>query len=411
MKLVFADELFDAQLVRALSYAEQHGADIGECIATAQRITKVDGQLWFDQWLATAQRAERQAEVSLAGGHRISARNAWLRASNYYRTAGIFVMGPNSQYRSSVAKQTDTFRRAAELFDLPPDVLQIPYENTRLPGYFFRASDDGAPRPTVIITNGYDGTVEELYFNNAVAALERGYNVLTFDGPGQGSVISEQGIPFRPDWEAVVTPVVDFALTLPEVDPTKIVLHGISFGGYLAPRAATAEHRIAACVSDCGPYDLQDATLARIPAPLAKSVLAGHAIGTALLGKLMAALIKKPTAGWGLRRGVWVHNLTGPLDYLALSADYTLKGREHLITCPTFVCTTEGDDISVQAAILADKLRCPHEFVVFTAADDVYGHGETSGRAQFHARVYDWLDATLASRQLHAIASTSNDRY
>ena len=48
---------------------------------------------------------------------------------------------------------------------------------------------------------------------------------------------------FRPDWEAVIGPVVDFAVTRPEVDPSRIALMGISFGGYLAPRAASGEPR------------------------------------------------------------------------------------------------------------------------------------------------------------------------
>ena len=80
----------------------------------------------------------------------------------------------------------------------------------------------------------------------AAPALERGYNCLTFEGPGQGGVIRKQKIPFRHDWERVVTPVVDYALTRSEViDPTCIALMGISMGGYLAARAAAFEHRIA----------------------------------------------------------------------------------------------------------------------------------------------------------------------
>ena len=79
--------------------------------------------------------------------------------------------------------------------------MQIPYEGSFLPAYFFRAGADQAPRATVILTNGYDGTAEELYFTNGAAALERGYNVLAFDGPGQGAMIIDHGIPFRPDWE------------------------------------------------------------------------------------------------------------------------------------------------------------------------------------------------------------------
>ena len=49
---------------------------------------------------------------------------------------------------------------------------------------------------------------------------------------------SAQGLVLRPDWEAVITPVVDYALTRPDVDPARIALIGLSLGGYLAPRAA-----------------------------------------------------------------------------------------------------------------------------------------------------------------------------
>ncbi len=393
--LHFADELFDAQLVRALAYTAQGGADLGECMETARRITKIDGGLWHREWLATAERIEQRAEAAAAAGHRVSARNAWLRASNYHRTAGLFVLGPDVRFRDSIRRQTAAFRQAAALFDLPPEPVRIPYGGTTLPGYFFRAADDEQPRPLVIVTNGYDGTIEELYFATAAAALERGYHVLVFDGPGQGSVITEQGIPFRPDWENVVTPVVDHALTLPGIDPHKIVLLGWSFGGYLAPRAATGEHRIAACVSDSGPYDLSATTLERIPAPLASRVALGSGWATRLLRQLMRILMAKPTAGWGLRRGLYTHGLDDPIDYLDAAKDYSLRGREHLINCPTFVCTTEGDDISVRAADLAAALTVPHEYVEFATDDGVTGHCEMTGRAQFHARVYDWLDTVL----------------
>ncbi len=73
------------------------------------------------------------------------------------------------------------------------------------------------------------------YGGGAIAAVRRGYNCLTFEGPGQGEVIREQGLPFRYDWEKVVTPVVDYALSRPEVDPRKVALFGISLGGVPGP--------------------------------------------------------------------------------------------------------------------------------------------------------------------------------
>ncbi len=303
----------------------------------------------------------------------------------------------DDRFRHTSAKQTETFRAGAALLASPPEVLAIPYEGTTLPGYFFRAAaDDATRRPTVILTDGYDGTVEELYFAYGAAALERGYNVLAFDGPGQGSVILDQGLPFRPDWENVVGPVVDAALARPDVDPDRLVLIGWSFGGYTAPRAATAEHRLAACVSDCGPYDLHDAALARIPGVLAHQLPDGNRVALAVLEKAMTAMMQKPSAGWALRRNLWVHGVDDPMALLDLTPQYSLKGREHLIRCPTLVTSTVGDDLSASARTFADALVCPHEYVEFGPADDVSGHCEMTGRAVLHERLFGWLAGVLA---------------
>src|ERR1700689_5401656 len=126
--------------------------------------------------------------------------------------------------------QADAFRRGAALMARPPQVVSIPYEDASLPGYLFLAGDDDTLRPAVILNGGYDGTAEELYFANGAAALARGYHVLAFDGPGQGAALVRQGLVLRPDWEAVITPVVDYLLTRPEVDPDRVALIGLSLG-------------------------------------------------------------------------------------------------------------------------------------------------------------------------------------
>lgn len=397
MGLLMADGLFDAQAVRAMAHTAYGGADIGECETTAARITKTDAVLWFDEWFATAERVRAIAMASAAAGDTISARDSYLRASNYYRTSGIFLMGAPVDARlvRSHGLQVETFRSAAALMSLPPEVIEIPYEGITLPGYFLRCSSDGARRPTVIATDGYDGTVEELYFSTAVAALARGYNVLIFDGPGQGSMIVDHGIPFRPDWEAVITPVVDYAVSRTDVDSARIALVGWSFGGYLAPRAAAVEHRIAACISDCGPYDLYDATVSRIPPFLAAAIPAGKGLRYWLLKRVLKSVMAKTSAGWALRRNLWAHNVDSPLDFIRLARDYTLKGRESQITCPTFVSAAETDDLSARAHDLFDALTCAKEYSWFSAVDGAAAHCEMTARALFNQRAFDWLDGVL----------------
>jgi hypothetical protein len=84
-----------------------------------------------------------------------------------------------------------------------------------------------------------------------------------------------------------------------------------------------------------------------------------------------------------------------PLVYLDALRDYSLVGSAEQITCPTFVCNADADDISASAPQLAAALRCPHEFHTFTAAEGAGDHCEAGARTLFHARAFAWLDGIL----------------
>jgi alpha-beta hydrolase superfamily lysophospholipase len=409
------DELLSAQTLRAMGSAPYGGADIGECLAAARRAGGADPGRWHDAWTAAAEAASGLAEQELAAGRDDSARLAFWRASSYYRTAGCLLLAapPDPRLIRSNVRQTEAFRRGAALLARPPELVQIPYAGTTLPGYFFRAAAGRKARATIILLGGYDSTAEEMYFSAGAAALARGYHVLAFDGPGQGAALLQQGLPMRPDWEAVITPVVDYLLTRPEVDAAKIALIGLSLGAYLAPRAASAEHRIAACIADCGCYDLYDAAVDRLPGPLAAG-LADAAAGqpsrrTAMLRGLLGLLERRPTAGWSLRRGQLVHGVSGPLEYLLALRGYSLAGRAGSITCPTLVVNAEGDDISASAPRLAAALTCESEFITFTAAEGAGDHCEAGARTLFNARALAWLDTVLQPAPPPAPASAAPD--
>ena len=135
------------------------------------------------------------------------------------------------------------FDAHVRLLDPPAEAVAIPYEDGTLPGYLFVPAADGQARPTLIINNGSDGPVTGLWPGLGAAALARGYNALVFDGPGQQSMLFERQVPFRPDWEHVITPIVDFLLQRPEVDARGLALYGITQAGYWVPRALAFEHR------------------------------------------------------------------------------------------------------------------------------------------------------------------------
>ena len=167
MKLYFKDQTFSFELLRAVSYGGYQGAEIGECLATAATIKEGDFNSWFEQWEKTANRVEKIGEKCLSKGHVVSGREAFLRASNYYRTAEFFLEPTDSRRDENYKKSIITFQKAMSEMDFHYELIKIPYENSYMPGYFYRAANydtNNKTCPTLIFIGGFDSTAEELYF-------------------------------------------------------------------------------------------------------------------------------------------------------------------------------------------------------------------------------------------------------
>jgi alpha-beta hydrolase superfamily lysophospholipase len=398
--MLFEDPLFEQWGTRALFAAPAGGAEFGECVATAARIAPGDVHSWRTEWVRTADRVLAWGSESSRAGHRVSASGAYLRASNYLRTAAPFLYGRpvSSELRDLTARSNAAFARGLELGSRPVTALEIPFEGTTLPGLLVRASDAPGPRPLLLCNNGYDSLMGEMWFQFGLAGAQRGYDVLLFDGPGQGAALTERGLFLRPDWEVVINAVVDHAVTLDGVDTARIALMGWSLGGYLVPRGASGEPRLAAAVADPGLIGMNGMLAGMLRHVGLTEVQANDpgALDDAALAPITAAA-QSPALRWSLvQRGLMAHGVDTIPELIRTLATFSLAGRVEQIRCPMLVTSAEGDALAGTAATLYDQLTVPKRFVEFREADGAGGHCEMQARQRFQAVAFDWLDETLA---------------
>jgi pimeloyl-ACP methyl ester carboxylesterase len=403
MKFLFKNESFSFETLRTAGFAGYSGADLGEVLMTAKAIPEGDEAAWLRSWEATAERVAGLAQNSLERGHLISAREAFFRAANYYRTAEFFERSnpaDDPKVHRLSSRSRETFIAAGRLLGTPFEIVQIPYDGTTLPGYLFLVDESGVRRPTVVYNNGFDSTQEESYYAIGAAALLRGYNVLAFDGPGQGSAVRQQRLPFRHDWEAVITPVIDFALTRPEVAPDKIALFGYSLGGYLVARAAAYEHRVAALILDDGIYDFNFAFRNALPPFLTRWIDSGKDNLANPLLRLLSRL--KTGVRWALHNGMWTFGAGSMAAFVRLTTRYSLKDCAHLIKAPTLVLDAENDQfLKGQPEQVHEALKCPKHLARLLTSEGAGEHCHMGAMSRLHQTIFDWLDETLA-RSHHA---------
>jgi dipeptidyl aminopeptidase/acylaminoacyl peptidase len=254
--------------------------------------------------------------------------------------------------------------------------------------------NSGGERPLLIIHSGFDGTAEELYFEIASLAVNRGFNCLLFEGPGQGEVIRQQKIPFRPNWESVVTPVVDFALKLPEVSPERIGLIGISFGGYLAPRAVAFEHRIKVCVANVGLYDFYGNVIEKSP-PNIQEILSNKEASKEFNKRIVENMNTNVDVGWLFANGMFTFGAKSPTEFLLMLKPYNMKGYAEKINCNMLVVDSEKDkDHFGQAKQLFNALKCPKTYMLFTNEEGAGEHCQMGAIMISNEKILNWLDNT-----------------
>jgi hypothetical protein len=399
----FADEQFDFLTRCAIGYAAQGVMDVGQVFATIARITNGDADSWYAAWRETAANLHAKATAALVSGHTATANRLFLAAAEAYSQTNAVADRQQDQTLSGPTfdLQIQCWEAFIDSTEGRAERIAVPYDPVPMPGYLFRPDTSNAPRPTLVMTNGSEGSLSGLWAWGVTTALARGWNAFIYDGPGQQAMLFHHDVPFRPDWEAVLTPVVDSLIDRPDVDASALLAYGCSQAGYWVPRALAFEHRFVAAAVDPGVMDVSTTWLENIPAELIAMLQAGNkevfnaalaeAAKDPMLAQTMAARgrpFAKPTA----------------YDTFKAVTDYNLRRVADQIQTPMLITNPEDESFwPGQSQDLYNQLTGEREITHFLRQDGSNFHCEPMGRAEAECRIFDFLQDHLAkTRRLPA---------
>jgi alpha-beta hydrolase superfamily lysophospholipase len=250
----------------------------------------------YDQW--------RSIFVGL--GERAAAERRTLHAALHFRSAEFFMTADDPRKEPLRRRLLAMLREATGVGESAR--RQVPFENLMLPAWQFAGTGQ---RGTAIVFGGFDSYIEE-FFPVLVYMQQHGWNIIAFEGPGQGSVLEEQHAPLRTDWHRPVAAVLDsFGLT-------DVTLIGISLGGCLAIRAAAFEPRVRRVVAFDVLVDLFEIMSKQQFAPLALAIQALIALGARKVVDQSAATLAQhsPQLEWALGQAKHVFGSSSTSDVI-----------------------------------------------------------------------------------------------
>jgi len=318
------------------------------------------------------------------------------RAAFHVRAAEFFVRGDDPDKQPLRARFVELFQRSRGMDDGDRD--RIPFGVGWLPAYRFGAGE-GA-KGTVVVFGGFDSYIEEL-FPIMDGLRGAGWDVVGFEGPGQGGALEEAGLPFVMEWEQPVAAVLDhYALS-------EVCLLGISMGGGLAVRAGAFEPRVRRIVCDDVLFDFLDASLQQVPA-VPRAALTGllrAGADTAINALVYRAMRRSPVLEWGLRQGMHVFGVDSPAVFLRTAARFRIAAYSPRVSADVLLLAGAEDHYV--------PLRQFHQqMAALTGARSVSGHILTrADHAQAHCHVGNvGLTIDLITSWLDRMVRTDSER-
>ncbi len=322
----------DSRFLANRSRILANGVDIYDLESTLARIR--DWTDWCREWCKTAETYEERAEKALASGRSLTAAQFYLRAASSYHFSQNLFYEDLEQKTAAQKRKVDCFAKGVAALSPSPSRVEIPFEGITMPAYL-RIPGDGDKVACVILIPGSDASKEEFYTREE-HFLRRGMATLSLDGPGQGETAFK--MPMRVDYHRAISAAVDWLVEHPRIQAKAIGLWGGSFAGYLVVRAAAFDKRVAACVENCGPFDISyyrwDDTLR----------------------------LRRFNYLWGTKNAAEAKNL---------AEQVTLKGIIQNVECPLLIIHGKADPVTPyqEAEKMFEAARCSKEIWLFDEAN------------------------------------------
>ncbi|GAC1623007.1 MAG: hypothetical protein PVS2B2_15570 [Candidatus Acidiferrum sp.] len=225
--------------IEAISRAENGmypmiGLDPGDVREAFTSIKTSDKDEWAAAFMAVADRYMAEGK-SLASTDPAKADADYIRAWRLY-SFGRWPIPSSPGKQKAYAKAIDAFLTHARSLDPPLEVVHIPFEGSEIIGYLRLPKNAKGPVPLVIAVNGLDSRKEDLA-ESFSAILPFGVGVLAVDGPGTG----QSPIKVSVTADRMLSRVIDYAQSRPEIDKNRLAMHGVSWGAYWATKMAIVE--------------------------------------------------------------------------------------------------------------------------------------------------------------------------
>jgi esterase FrsA len=225
------------------------GLDPGDVKEAFSAIHTKDKDEWAAGFMAVADRYSNEAKT-LEKSDPTKANADYIRAWRLY-SFGRWPIPASPGKQRSYERAIEAFRAHARFWDPPLEIVHIPFEGKEIIGYLRLPRNAKGPVPLVLAVNGLDSRKEDLAESFA-AILPFGIGFLAVDGPGTG----QSPIKVSENAERMLSRVLDYLQTRPDVDKNRIAMHGVSWGAYWATKMAIVERaRIKGASAQSPPVD------------------------------------------------------------------------------------------------------------------------------------------------------------